>query len=54
MNSVNADFGRAGEVVLNLSDEELEDISGGSWYVTGKDVDLYNCPGHSYGGGLGG
>ena len=29
MNSANADFGRAGEIVLNLTDEQLEQISGG-------------------------
>ena len=43
----------AKEEGYELSDEQLEDISGGSWYVTGKDVPLYNCPGHST-SGLGG
>jgi len=33
------------EAGYELSDEELDEISGGAWYVTGKDVELYNCPG---------
>jgi len=38
MNSGNTDFEKAGQVVLNLTDEQLDDVSGG-W----NDCDNYTC-----------
>jgi len=39
MNSGNTDFEKAGQVVLNLTDEQLEGVSGG-WGS--------KCEGHNY------
>lgn len=44
----------AKEAGYELSDEELKDISGGTWYTTAKDLDnITPCLGHTV-SGLGG
>ena len=42
MNSANVDFEKAGQVVLNLSDEELEGVAGG-WGDPCSNYEGLNC-----------